>query len=141
MFEFDNSYSWINGKTVLYELVVFTPLELKHVNADDWIFDFYENIVQNEIADEKDIVFLTNKKPEPEENLVGTAGVTKKEDLFTLRVNKKSEQYVYETDNGERMFEKIKDIAKGSEKYKWTLLGKVTIFIFSRRALGKLRTT
>jgi hypothetical protein len=37
MFEFDNSYSWINGKTVIYELVIFTPLELKHVNADDWI--------------------------------------------------------------------------------------------------------
>jgi hypothetical protein len=25
-FEFDNSYSWINGKTIRYENVVFSPL-------------------------------------------------------------------------------------------------------------------
>lgn len=47
MFEFDNSYSWINGKKILYENQVYTPLELKTVNADLWIDDFYENIYMN----------------------------------------------------------------------------------------------
>jgi hypothetical protein len=39
------------------------------------------------------------------------------------------------------MYEKVKDIAKGSEKYKWVLLGKVIFFIYSRLTSSKLRAT
>lgn len=28
MFEFDNSYSWMKGKNILYDTVVLTPLEI-----------------------------------------------------------------------------------------------------------------
>lgn len=34
MFEFDNSYSWINGKNLKYENVIYAPLEIKSIDCD-----------------------------------------------------------------------------------------------------------
>lgn len=47
MFEFDNTYSWINSKTIRFEIVIYAPLEIKTINNDEWISDFYNNIFQN----------------------------------------------------------------------------------------------
>jgi len=47
MFEFDNTYSWINGKTINYETVVLTPLQIVNESNEEWVYDFYENLYQN----------------------------------------------------------------------------------------------
>ena len=50
MFEFDNTFSWINGKNIRYEIVVYSPLEIKSTREDDWLEDFYDGLFQNHIA-------------------------------------------------------------------------------------------
>lgn len=37
MFEFDNTFSWINGKSIRYENVVYSPLEIKSTREDAWL--------------------------------------------------------------------------------------------------------
>ena len=49
MFEFDNTYSWINGKTINYETVVLTPLQIVNESNEEWVYDFYENLYQNQV--------------------------------------------------------------------------------------------
>ena len=34
MFEFDNSYSWMKGKNISYDVVLFVPLEIKQKKKD-----------------------------------------------------------------------------------------------------------
>lgn len=53
IFEFDNSYSWINSKTVRYENVILTPLEIKSAEASKWIPAFFNNVPSNEAVPEK----------------------------------------------------------------------------------------
>lgn len=37
LFEFDNSYSWINGKTIHYEAVVLAPYDLSGADYPEWL--------------------------------------------------------------------------------------------------------
>ncbi len=57
MFEFDNSYSWINKKTIFYENQILTPLQLKENGQQQWIQQFYE-IELNKIVDTKLIKYF-----------------------------------------------------------------------------------
>lgn len=61
MFEFDNTYSWINGKSLKYENVIYSPLEIKSVDCEEWIEDFYDNIYQNCINKEEDIYVVQKR--------------------------------------------------------------------------------
>jgi hypothetical protein len=53
IFEFDNSYSWINSKTVRYENVILTPLDIKSAEPSKWIPAFFNNVSSNEALPEK----------------------------------------------------------------------------------------
>lgn len=53
IFEFDNSYSWINSKTVRYENVILTPLGIKSAEPSKWIPAFFNNVPSNEALPEK----------------------------------------------------------------------------------------
>jgi hypothetical protein len=60
-FEFDNSYSWINKKTVKYQNIVLTPVEVQSSHKYNWIGAFYNNIPMNQMA--KDKVCIVKKLP------------------------------------------------------------------------------
>lgn len=62
VFEFDNAYSWINNKTIIYEYAVYTPLEISSQNPPTWVGNFYENIIQNEMAAKEDIYVVVPQK-------------------------------------------------------------------------------
>ena len=40
MFEFDNSQSWLNPKTVIYENLVYSPLQIKAEDVHPWLDAF-----------------------------------------------------------------------------------------------------
>lgn len=44
MFEFDNTYSWVKGKNILYDTMVLTPLDL---GRDDIEKDKFLNVLFN----------------------------------------------------------------------------------------------
>lgn len=126
-FEFDNSYSWINGKTIRYENVVYSPLEIRSNTADEWVPDFYENLYQNQIAQEQDVYLVTHQKVE----LLGTTTTTnmavlsKNKDLLSLAIKTQTHSYHYETDSALRMEQKVQETMKDKEKYQWVIKGKV----------------
>ncbi len=44
MFEFDNTYSWVKGKGILYDTMVLTPLDLRKDDAEK---DKFLNVLFN----------------------------------------------------------------------------------------------
>lgn len=122
LFEFDNSYSWITGKVIKYQNLVFTPLQIKNVKEEAWIDSFYEDVSQNAIEKDEKIYFITNKKVSVEAaagttgtvgavGAGGTAAVSRNKNVFTLRISRQEQLYTYETDNAERMERKVKEVA------------------------------
>lgn len=53
MFEFDNSYSWFNGKTIRYDYAVLTPLEIMEEESPVWLDYLYEYVDFVETEEEK----------------------------------------------------------------------------------------
>lgn len=97
---------------------------------DEWIDDYYGNIPLNELANEEEIVVVDNKKTQREkekerEGLDGVAELDRRGNLFRVAIKKRGEQYVYETDNVERMVQKTNELAAAKEKYQWKVDGKV----------------
>jgi hypothetical protein len=118
MFEFDNSYSWINGKSVKYEMVVYTPLEIKSSNFDEWVEDFYENIYQNCMHNEEDIYVVEKKLPLKKQELPENghiANIARSLNTLSLVVRRGNQRYEYETDDPERMEQKVAAIVKAKE--------------------------
>jgi hypothetical protein len=110
MFEFDNTYSWLNGKAILYENVVYTPLEIKSSSQDEWIGDYYLGIFQNEIENTADIAVVQQKvfrKPNGP-----TASLSKGHGTFTLMATAPESSYQYETDSIPRMELRIAQLLK-----------------------------
>ena len=100
MFEFDNSYSWINSKTIRFENVIYAPLEIKTTNTDEWISDFYCNLFQNEIANLDKIYLVKSLKPMPPKPVSqNQATLSRGHDTFTLFVSSPNANYQYETDS------------------------------------------
>lgn len=62
LFEFDNSYSWINSKTVKYDNVILSPLQIKSVDAFKWIPAYYNNIPTSEATSDK-VVVIEKQQP------------------------------------------------------------------------------
>lgn len=60
LFEFDNSFSWLNSKRVRYSNEVLAPLQIKAINEDKWIGDFYQNYFRNEIVNEEEDIILVD---------------------------------------------------------------------------------
>ena len=111
MFEFDNTYSWINSKTIRFENVIYAPLEIKTINTDEWISDFYGNIYQNELANLDNIYLIKNIKQLPPKPVSqNQATLSHGSDSFTLFIASPNANYQYETDNPERMEAKIKQV-------------------------------
>ena len=46
-FEFDNSYSWINSKTIKFDTVILTALEYETIDAPTFVPSFYDKIICN----------------------------------------------------------------------------------------------
>jgi hypothetical protein len=53
VFEFDNSYSWINSKTIRYENIIFSPLQIKSVDASKWIPAYFNDVPSNEATSDR----------------------------------------------------------------------------------------
>ena len=64
-FEFDNTYSWINYKTVKFEKVLLSPLELQSPEHSKWAPAFYDHLVLNSIADRSKVYLIQNAQPQP----------------------------------------------------------------------------
>lgn len=154
-FEFDNSTSWINSKRIRYENEVFAPLQIKTSTADDWVEDFYGNLFMNDVGEEEEVVAIDNSKP-PEkhpEKAEKTSGegqrqaegervgdpvnavvnIERRGKHCKVTVRGRASEYIYETDNLERMMQKINKLAASKDKYRWQLEGRVSIL--SRRPL------
>ncbi len=56
MFQFDNSYSWLNSKTVKYDNVILSPLQIKSVDSFKWKPAFYNNIPTTEVTAQKIVI-------------------------------------------------------------------------------------
>ena len=92
IFEFDNSYSWINSKTVRYENVILTPLEIKSAEPSKWIPAFFNNVPSNEAIPDKvaTIQRVAERKEQKQKEFSGTANVTKNGPFFNLKITKEN---------------------------------------------------
>lgn len=63
-FEFDNGYSWVNGKVVKLEKVVLMPLEFRSADTPKWVGSYYENVELNHLADQSKMMEIA-KRVEP----------------------------------------------------------------------------
>lgn len=61
-FEFDNSYSWMKSKTVKYQIIVLSPIEVQSIVKYPWINAYYNNIVMNQMGN-KDKIWTIKKAP------------------------------------------------------------------------------
>ena len=81
--------------------MVYTPLQIRSVNADEWVSDFYLDVYKNDIANEKDIYFAKfqketeQKKPKIQENQAKIATLAKEKDTFTLMYSLANTTYQY----------------------------------------------
>jgi ribosomal protein L30/L7E len=82
------------------------------------------------------------KKAEAKEELLGAVYLEKEEDLFRLRLNRKGESFVYESDNIERMLQKINEYVNSKDKYKWHVNNRVRLGLCrSLKVWEKYRTS
>jgi hypothetical protein len=61
-FEFDNSYSWINGKVVKFEKTVLMPLEFSSPDSPIWVASYYDDLTLNQLADKTKLFTITKKE-------------------------------------------------------------------------------
>ena len=74
MFEFDNSQSWLNPKTVIYENLVYSTLQIKAEDVHPWLDAFYENRPMNSVAEGNQVHMLQPPKKQEKKRLpVGVA--------------------------------------------------------------------
>ena len=126
----------MSGKTVMYEHIVFTPLEIQRKDAYAWNYDFYENLMLSEIPNDDKITWLRDVKPEPkpkdkdnteskEVNKKGTANLSRRDDLITMTVISKDGSHTYETDNAARMEQVARELYETNSSVKWSICNKV----------------
>lgn len=62
MFEFDNTYSWVKGKNILYDTMVLTPLDLgkSDVEKDKFLNVLFNKFEMNSCSEVTDIKNLGN---------------------------------------------------------------------------------
>ena len=97
-FEFDNSYSWINNKTIKVEKAVLMPLEFSSPNTPSWIPSFYENVPLNHQPDKSKVISIARKEASPEKALArdplqGTGNITKAGRYYNLKVRRNGSVY------------------------------------------------
>lgn len=68
MFEFDNTYSWMKGKGILYDTMVLTPLDLRKDDAEkdkflNVLFNKFEMNSCSEPIDIKNIGSINMMRP------------------------------------------------------------------------------
>lgn len=65
VFEFDNSYSWINSKSIRYENIILAPLQIKSNDQPKWLSSYFNNVPTNSALPEKvtSIQRIVEKKP------------------------------------------------------------------------------
>ncbi len=93
-FEFDNSYSWINSKTVRYENVILSPLQIR-ADPYKWIPSYFNDTPSNEAIPAKvtSIQRVAEKKADKES--VGTGNITKNGPFLNLKITKANHVYEF----------------------------------------------
>jgi hypothetical protein len=134
IFEFDNSYSWINSKTIRYENVVLSPLEIKSVEPSKWVLPYFNNVTSNEAAPERVVLIqkIVERKQEREkEELSGTGNITKNGPFFNLKIVRENHVYEFETESEDVLVRRFGELAESSKDIQWKVSGEVSFPLFS----------
>ena len=96
MFEFDNSYSWVNNKTVTFEKIILAPVEFQSVDEYKWQSSFYGDIPINQMGDKSKIIQIKKVlPPKPEISYEGVANITKAGGFYNLKLGKGGNMYEF----------------------------------------------
>lgn len=125
VFEFDNSYSWINSKTVRYENVIFSPLQIKSAEPLKWIPAYFNDIPSNEVIADKIITIqrVVDRKQEKQKEYNGSANITKNGPFFNLKVTTPNHVYEFESENEEVFVKRFNELIEAYKNVKWTING------------------
>jgi hypothetical protein len=95
-FEFDNTYSWINSKTIKFEQIILAPVEFQDSNPLKWLKSYYDNIVLNEVSDKAKLIIVKRALP-PKSDIEydGVANITKAGSFYNIKVGKGSNMYEF----------------------------------------------
>jgi hypothetical protein len=97
-FEFDNSYSWMNSKTINMEKLVLMPLEFSSPETPIWVGSFYEGIVLNQISDKSKIHEIIKRDPPKEKfKYDGVANITRRGNFFNMKISRGKGIYEFES--------------------------------------------
>jgi hypothetical protein len=145
IFEFDNSYSWINSKTIRYENVVFTPLEIKSVEPCKWLPAFFNGVPSNEAIPERvaliqRVLDRKQEKQKEEKEHSSTGNITRNGPFYNLKITKPNHVYEFETENEEVFVKRFGEFVESDGNVLWTVNGEVTITLFSP-SMSTKRTT
>ena len=110
VFEFDNSYSWINSKTIRYENLIYSPLQIRAKDRHSWIAAYYDNVPSNEALPE--LITTIQKAPEKkaEKEYAGVANITKSGPFFNLKLTTEKRVYEFETDSEEKFVKRFNEL-------------------------------
>lgn len=123
-FEFDNTYSWINSKTIKFEQVVLAPVEFQDSNQLKWLKSYYDNIPANEVSDKTKLIIVKRVlPPKPDIEFDGVANITKTGSFFNIKLGKGSNMYEFETESEDRLVNKFSELVESSGKVKWMVGG------------------
>ena len=96
-FEFDNTYSWINSKTVHFQYIVLTPVEFESENTPKWVSAFYDHTPTNTCPDKSKV--YTIKRAGKGIEYDGVANITKDGDFYNLKLGHGDNMYEFETEH------------------------------------------
>jgi hypothetical protein len=97
-FEFDNSYSWMNSKTIKMEKLVLMPLEFSSPETPTWVNSYYEDIALNQVSDKSKIHNIMKRDPPKEKfKYDSVANITRKGDFYNMKISRGNGIYEFES--------------------------------------------
>jgi hypothetical protein len=108
--EFDNSYSWVNGKNIDYERIILAPLSYTSQQAFPFAHNYYLATPMAAVAKQYQVSIDCTPNP--------LVHVRRTEGIFSFAVEQNGrESYEYETDNSLRLLEKLNELASSGSTY------------------------